>query len=296
MSKEYEYYSVILNSNHIVKGTKNSVFKYDFRQGIKFKNASMFMSSLNMFYSWFNITSALNNNKFSYKWFDTNGELNDVHTVTIDDGNYNINDLNEYLQSILVSRGHYIKQVSSGNHIYHLELTSNPNYYAIQLNCYAMRTESGDYVRGSTEWAWPTVATTVQIIFSTSNLFNDLLGFLPWTYPAVSDTNNHTFLSEVTPDMNPVSSLMMTSSICTQGGFSDPDNIIFSFTSGTTGFGSMIEKAPVIKNFIKIRDGQYTNFTIEFLDQYYRRVDILDPSTVITVIFKVPKEKVLFER
>jgi hypothetical protein len=291
--QEYDYYSVILNSSNIVPGTKNSVFKYNFRQGIKFENASVSMANLNMFNSWFNISSALNNNKFSYKWFDSLGVLSEVYTVTYKDGNYNINDLNEFMQSILVSRGHYIKQVSSGNHIYHLEFVSNNNYYSAQLNTYAMRTESADYVRGSTNWAFPTIATTVQLIFLSTSMFNNLLGFTNGTYPQVSDTNNHTYLSDFTPDMNPVSSLMLTCSFCSQGGFSDPDNIIFSFTSGSAPFGAMLEKSPVVENYIKIRDGQYTNFTLEFLDQAYRRVDILDPATVITLNFKIPRAEIL---
>ncbi len=298
MSKEFDYYSVILNKNNIVPNTKNSVFKYQFRQAITFKEASMTMGTLNIFNSWYNISESLNNNRFSYKWFDTNGDLADVYEVVFNDGSYTINDMNEFMQSILVSRGHFLKEVSSGNYIYHFEFVTNSTYYSAQLNVYAMRTSpagTATIVRGNTSWSYPDQYTCPQIIFNSTNKFNLLLGFNNGTYPETSDHLNHTFLSDFTPDMNPVSSLNMACSICDQGYISDPGNILYSFTAGSASFGSMIEKQPVNDHYIKIRNGQYLNFTVEFLDQEYKRVEILDPSTVISLNFKVPREKVLFE-
>lgn len=290
MSKEYNNYSVVLNSSNIVPGTKNSVLRYKFDSAMTFKNAQISLSTLNMYFSWFNISSSLNNNKFSYKWFDNTGTLNQVYDVVFQDGYYSINDLNEYVQSILVSRGHYLKQASSGNHIYHIEFISNKVYYTIELNIYAMMTEEAagaSYVRGSTDWGFPTVYTTVQVILNSTNKFSSLIGFENKTYPEVSDTNNHVFSSTVSPVMEPIYTVLLLCSFATQGGYSNPDNIIYSFTNTGAGFGDIIEKTPFVNNYVNIRDGVYSNFTIELVDQNYQRIDIRDPSILAIMNFKI---------
>ena len=288
--KEYKYQTLILNSSHIVEGSKNSVFKYSFDKSLEFKNAQIAINTINIYFSWFNISSALNNNKFTYKWFDAFGELNETFQIVIKDGYYNINDLNEYVQSILVSRGHYLQHVSSGNYVYHFEFISNKAYYSVELNCYAMMTSEAagaDYIRGSTDWAFPSEYTTVQVILNSTNLFSSLIGFENGVYPEVSDENNHVFESSKAPIIDPISSVIVLCSFATQGGFSNPDNAIYSFTPGNISFGAMIEKTPVIQNYINIRDGVYSSFTIEFVNQHYRRININDPETVIMVNLKI---------
>lgn len=292
MSKKYKQYSVVLNNSHLVAGAKNSTLKYNFESAQKFENAKISLNTLNVYFSWFNISSNLNNNKFSYKWFDSNGLLNQVFDITIKDGYYSVNNLNEYVQSILVSRGHYLQQVSSGNYVYHIEFTSNAVYYTIELNTYAMRTASVDFVRGSTDWAFPTAYTTVQVIINSTNLFGKLIGFAAGTYPEITNNQNHVHISSFSPIMDPISSILMLCSFATQGGFSNPDNIIYSFTTGSSGFGDMIEKTPVSENYVNIRDGIYSNFTIDLVDQAYNKIDIRDPSILVMVNFRIEdKEK-----
>lgn len=292
MSKKYKQYSVVLNNSHLVAGAKNSTLRYNFESAQKFENAQISLNTLNVYFSWFNISSNLNNNKFSYKWFDSNGILNQVFDIEIRDGYYSVNNLNEYVQSILVSRGHYLQQVSSGNYVYHIEFTSNPVYYTIELNTYAMRTASVDFVRGSTDWAFPAAYTTVQVIINSTNQFGKLIGFASGVYPTISDNQNKVHVSSFSPIMDPISSILMLCSFATQGGFSNPDNIIYSFTTGSSGFGDMIEKTPVSENYVNIRDGIYSNFTIDLVDQAYNKIDIRDPSILVMVNFRIEvKEK-----
>jgi hypothetical protein len=294
MNKDYKSYSVVLNRSNIVKNTNNSVLKYSFDSAISFKDAQISLNTINLYFSWFNISAALGNNRFSYKWFDGSGQLNTVYDVLIKDGYYSVNNLNEYLQSILVSRGHYLQQVSSGNYIYFFEFVTNAVYYAIELNVYAMRTASSagaDYVRGSTDWAYPAAFTTPQVILNSTNKFNQLIGFANGVYPENTDSNNHVFTSSIAPVLEPISTVLLLCSFATQGGFSNPDNIIYSFTTGGSSFGDMIEKTPVVNNSVSIRDGVYSNFTIELVDQNYQRIDIKDPSVLVMVNIRMPVEK-----
>lgn len=289
--KEWDYYTVILNKSNIVPGTSNSVMRYDFNSSIRFENASMSLTSLNIYNSWFNVSSKLENNQFSYKWFDSSGDLSQTFNITIPDGYYSVNDLNEVTQKFLYSRGHYLKEVATGNIAYHIEFLTNATYYAVQMNVYSMMTAlvaGSNYVRGTSDWAFPAETTCIQITIPSSNKFNQLIGITPGVYPSVVDGQTHEYLSDTTPTMDPVSSLMVQCSIISQGGFSNPDNILFSFTSGSASFGDMIDKEPSRENYIKIRDGVYQYFTIEFVDQEFRKVDIRDNSIVLMLTFKVP--------
>lgn len=292
-SKYHQQYSVVLNTNNVVPNTKNSVLKYKFDNAMTFKNAYVSLNTLNIFHSWFNISSDLNNNKLSYMWFDSSGNLTVSHEIIITDGYYSVNNLNEKIQSIFRSRGHYVQKVSDSTIGYYIEFIENASYYSIQLNCFAMMTSAqagSAYTRGSTSWAFPSVKTTVQCIIQSSNKFSQLIGFQPGTYPTVSSTSDRTFLSTITPNMNPVSSVLMTCSFCSQGGFSNPDNIIYSFTADTI-FGGMIDKAPSNAHYVKIRDGVYTHFTIEFVDQNLQRIDIKDPQILVMLNFRIPSEE-----
>jgi hypothetical protein len=295
MVKEYQQYSVILNSKNIVPGSNNSVLKYDFDTALKFENAQVAVNTVNIYFSWFNISDALNNNKFSYKWFDIDGNLTQVFNIVIKDGYYNVNNLNEYIQSILVSRGHYLVHEPSGKFVYHIELVTNPVYYTIEMNLYAMMSLASAgaiYIKGSTDWGLPNEATTIQVILNSTNLFSSLIGFENGTYPEVSDTNNYIFSSTKAPVMDPISSLMMTCSFASQGGFSNPDNIIYSFTSSGVKFGGLVEKQPVLENYVNIRDGTYSNFTIELLNQNFQRINIKDSDMLIILNFRLVKPEI----
>ena len=152
-------------------GSKNSVLRYNFVSANTFEGADLSLISAVVNSAWFNISSALNNNTFTYKWLDERGDLTETVTITIQDGYYDINNLNEYIQNRLYNKGHYIKHVASGNVIYPFLLRTNMAYYAVQLDVYPIRSESVDYVRGSTEWGWPDDFITPQFIISSTNSF-----------------------------------------------------------------------------------------------------------------------------
>ena len=52
------------------------------------------------------------------------------------------------------------------------------------------------------------------------------------------------------------------------------------------------EKTPVLENYVNVRDGQYSSFTIEFVDQNYRRINIKDPELLVILNFKLVKPEI----
>ena len=291
-------YVIILNSINIVPGSSNTKLRYNFPKSIKFeKNSQIALSTLNMFYSWFNINASLyNNNKLQYVWFDATGSLNTTYTINIPDGYYSVETIIEFVQSILVTNGHYLTRVSDGKYIYHIEFVSNPTYYAVQLNVYYMLAlaESTGYTRGQTTWNFPTARTCPQVIINSTNNFKSLIGFNAGTFPSINNaTTFQTFLSTSTPTLSPVSSLVMTCSLCQQD-LSTPDNILFCFTAGQTVFGDTIDIKASAMSFVDIRAGSYNFIELNFLDQNMNMLNIRDPQMIVMLTIRTLEQDGVF--
>jgi len=58
--------TIILNQGNIVPDGQNNKLVYRFPNSVNLNDAYLAVSSVVMFYSWFNITSQYNNNVFTY--------------------------------------------------------------------------------------------------------------------------------------------------------------------------------------------------------------------------------------
>ena len=127
--------TVILSSSNIV-GTGNNTLTYNFPTTATFKNDYIAVASVSLYYSWFNISSALGNNTFTYTWDSVGGAT----TITIPDGLYEVSTLNDYLQSKFIANGHYLVQTSTSQNVYFGEFVINPAQYVVQINTYSIPT------------------------------------------------------------------------------------------------------------------------------------------------------------
>jgi hypothetical protein len=283
--------TIILTERNIEKNTNNSSLLYSFQGSTTFKKSTIALASVNLFFSWFNITKKYNNT-LSYTWFDINGILNQIIEITIPDGYYSVNTLNEFLQSEFVKKGHYLIDNSNNKYIYFLEIQSNSTYYSIQLNLYPMITNenSNNYTRGGTDWMYPLISITPQFIFSDKKDFKILLGFTLNTYPENTSSQIKSFLSENTPRLNPVSSIFVKCSLC-NNKYSTPNDILYNFTTGSVEFGNIIDVQPRVETFLSIRDQSVYDIRIQFLDQDLNTLDIRDPQMVVVLSIKEDMEK-----
>ena len=92
-----------------VDGIENNTKSHDFT--VRFnppleldKNKKYYvgLGSMNMAYSWYNVSSNYNNNTLKYS--QDSGKT--WHTITIPNGNFSYNELNSYIQSEIESNGH----------------------------------------------------------------------------------------------------------------------------------------------------------------------------------------------
>ena len=266
--------TILFNSNNVLVGSNNSKYQYFFPQGgATFKNAKVCLSSLSIYYSWFNIRASYNNNTFGYYWI--NGTL---VNITLEDGFYTVGDLNEKLQSIMISNGHYLID-DNGDYVYYLEMQENPVRYAIQVNCYATPAAL------PAGWSYP-VNSPVAVnglgprLVVNNNAFQNIIGFTQGIYPAVAQNTNQSFLSSFTPQVGPISSVLLLCSIINNN--LGNNNLLYSF-SPNVAFGSQINIEPPNHIWMDVLDGNYTNIRVDFVDQNFNSIPINDNNLVMTL-------------
>jgi len=275
---------ILLTSNNIVnRDVGNNRLVYEFQQGgIQFKSNEIALGTAQLYYSWYNITSAYKNNTYSYRW--TNGI---TYSVTMPDGNYSVAEINTYLQNIMVANTHYLIETSTGDFRYFIEWETNETFYAIQLNEYVVPTvlPTGYTLPAGATWTFPAVASTPQIIVA-SNAFRDIIGFSAGTYPpAVPQATTYSILSSIAPQVNPISSLQITCSICSNP-YSSQSKVIYAFGVPETLFGGQILISVPEYAFTKVVDGTYNQFEISIVDQNGFPVQLRDPQISIMLVIK----------
>jgi hypothetical protein len=119
---------LVLNQSNLVQDGQNNKLIYHFPNSVNLTNKYIAISQINMYYSWFNITQAIGNNKFSYTW--TSGAITTVYNVVIPDGLYEIAEINSYLQFFMISAGTF--WFDANNNYFPVQLLLNPTRYSIQ--------------------------------------------------------------------------------------------------------------------------------------------------------------------
>jgi len=298
--------NIVLNASNI-SNSNNSQLTYRFPRDIELKNHEVVLSHMNMFFSWFNVSAANNNNKFSYNWpWSTTGTT--VFDVTIEDGYYDPLMIYEILLLKMVENGHYLVLTSDpDNIVVFIEMSINPTYYSIEfqfssigkymsiggseyLKTVAPADNVGDDVLCQTPTGW-TVPTGTSyeapsIIIPDTN-FGKLLGFavgtVAATVPAITTINTrYTVPAPMPAQMKPQSAFIITCSLVSNI-MSSPSNVIASFSvPGSATIGDMI--SPNISEiWSHVQPGTYSEVRIQILDQNYVPLAVIDPSMLFVL-------------
>jgi hypothetical protein len=275
--------SIILNSSNVQANGFNNILVYDFPAGsVSFQDAKIAVASISMYYSWFNITSAntesqYNNNLFTYTW--PSGTSSATYQVLIQDGYYSAESLNAYLQSIMLSNGHYLED-EDGNNLFYIEILENPTKYAIELRSYAIPSGLPSGYTNPASLTLPNTSKTPQINILSNNNFKDIVGFTSGSYPSVVQSSNYSITSNYTPQFSPVSSLVLLLDFL-DNKLANPSSVFYTFSAVGTSFGGLIQETPSTLLYNKIRDGQYAQIKLSILDQSLRPVFIKDTNMTL---------------
>lgn len=279
-------FQVTLNKNNLdPNDQKKSTYRYSFAGTQYFKDTKIALAKVNLFYSWFNISAALNNNKFDYIFTDGSGST--TYNLTIPDGFYTIADLNSFLQFDMIDNGLFLVN-DAGDNVYYLEIVENSTFYSIQLNNYAFPTALPSGWSNPNSLTFPLTASTSQFVILNNN-FQQFIGFNAGTIPSTIQTTNQSNLSDFTPQVNPVSSLVLDCNLL-NNVTSNPPSLLYPFSASGTSFGGLIESSPVEYLWLDVNEGYYNDIIIKVLDQNFQRIDINDSNVIIQLAFRQLKE------
>ena len=277
---------LVLNSSNVI-GRDNNIYKYNFINGmftIK-EDSEIALSSVTMPYSWFNITSAYNNNTFQIIWY---GSATTTYTVILPDGFYLISDINNYLENFMIQNSLYLIDSSTGNYIFYVQLFTSSSYYSNQILCFAVPTSLPSGYTAPVGWPGFPASARTPLFTVLNNRLTVLLGFSAGSYPPVTQSTSYSILSNLLPPVgSPVNSIIVRCSLI-DNAVSMPTDILDSFSINAT-FGSNINYSPNYEKWISIRKGTYSSITITFVDQDFNNIAIIDPNIIITLLIKNKK-------
>ena len=284
--------TIVINSTNIVPDGENNKFIYKFPNSVLFKDDYVALSSVSIYYSWFNITSAFQNNIIQYVWDGV------TFTINIPDGIYEVATLNALLQYSFIQNGHYLVD-ATGSNVYYAQFLVNPARYAVQINTYLFPTALPAGFTNPAGVVFPAVTFNPSIILPAS--INVILGYTAgfatdpnignaFVPPAgddfVSKLANGTlsYISTQAPNIQPNSSLLVALSNI-DNAYAQPSSLIYTIVP-SVAVGEIINERP--PNFIwnKLIEGTYNELRLTILGTDLAPLKIRDPQITIVLVIR----------
>jgi len=301
---------LVFNQSNISNLATNSQLTYRFPNSVVLKDKYIAVSSISMFYSWFNVTQSAQTNTVIFTWDSGNPALSNI-TITIPDGLYEITDINNYFQYFCIDNGFYWIETATGNYIYPFEIAVNAQRYAVQLNTFLIPTSTplGYSIPGNFA-GWPTVTQNPIISFPTrfniivgysanftsnNNLGNAYVPPLPSTkvqnFVAKDSVGTLSYLSDLAPQVQPNSNVLFSISNI-NNPYTQPSSIIYSL-SPSVAVGEQIFQIPPNFMWNKMINGTYSEIRLNLLGTDLQPLLINDPNMTILLTIRDKDENVV---
>ena len=290
-------FTLVINSANLSNPNTNGTYTYNFiGGGFTVKDDTMVMlSSAQIPYSIFNITSAYNNSKFTLA-FPTGAAVGTYTNkfIEIPDGFYTIEDLNSYIQQYCITEGLYLID-NEGNNVYYIAFYVNPTSYAIQILLYLVPrslpvgwTQPSNWIGYSTY----TADRTPHIHLPPTSKFNEYIGFNSGQYPpTLPQLTNYSVLSNKKPPIaSYVNSIIVHCSLVNNPVVS-PSDILDAFQISNASFGENINYMPSVEKYVKLTKGTYSSMIITLTDQNNNPINFIDPNILITLLFRTNERR-----
>jgi len=285
---------IVMNGTNMVQDGLNNKLVYKFPNSVVFKDKYIAVSSISMYYSWFNITTTYGNNTFTYTW--TAGSTTTTYTILIPDGLWDISAINNYIQFNCITNGTY--WTINGTNYYPFELLVNTNRYAIQLSTYLIPTSLPTSATVPSNFpGWP--STTFNSVVTFPSAFNVIVGYTAGfasannvgnatTFGSASSSTNYgsknsagtiSYLSNTAPQVQPYSSVLFSLSNI-NNPYTQPSSIIYSLNSNVS-VGQLISEKPPNFMWNRLIDGTYNELRLTFLGPNLTPLTMNDPNMTI---------------
>lgn len=286
-------FTLVINNGNLSNPNTNGTYTYNFIGGgfTVDNDMEVMLSSAQIPYSIFNITSAYNNNKFTFN-FPTGAGVGTYtpFTVNIPDGFYTITDLNSFVQQYAISNGLYLINASGNNVYYTPAFYVNQTSYAIQILLYAVpRSTPVGWTQPSNWIGYSTYTSdrTPFINISFNNNFGDYVGFSPGNYPlTLPQTTNYSILSNKKPPVASIVNSIIVHCSLVNNPVVSPSDILDAFQIQGATFGQNINYQPSVEKFVKLTKGSYSSMIITLTDQNNNIIYLNDPNILLTLLFR----------
>lgn len=272
--------NLIFNSNNVVSGSFNSRFRYTFSGGGGYTiqdGDQIALASLQIPYSWFNISSFNMNNSYSISFNGT------VYNVVMPDGFYTITDIDEFLQAFCKTNNLYTL-ASNGDYVVYCRWSQNTSKYAIQFDSFPIA-----LMVGGSNPAGITLSSNIPLLIVPNTNFKAIVGMNTGTFPAVTQTSTYSKISDYAPNLTPVNSIIINSNLV-KNSVSVSSNAFNSFTPSSE-FGTNLIYKPNFPTWMTCETGFFTNIDIFLTDQNYNMIRANDPNVCIEVIIRSKGER-----
>jgi len=273
-------FPIIINSSNYVS---NNTYRVDLAHNTDLSDFDVSVGQAYLYYSWYNISSNLNNNKFQITFPTSGSSVTSI--ITLADGAYNITDLNNALQYWFISMGYYLIDSVTGYYTYYGAFQLSPTGYSVQWITNPLPTSlPSGYISGGMTFPISSDQHPQLTILSTND-FSDIIGYESGTYPTIA-TNVGIMTSESTnpPNVSPINAIQMRLSCC-YNPFSSNSTLIHVFSSQGVAIGESINASPIQLQFVPCI-GSHKTITLQFYDQLGRVLFMIDRNIVIKLIFK----------
>ena len=242
------------------------------------QNDKVSLKSLRLYYSWFNMSAAKNNDQFSYIWVDGS-----EHSVVLPDGMWDYGAFQSYLEEVLTSRGHYLID-ADGRPVHFIEFVANSVVYRISLVIRPVPAVLPENWTAPAGFVFPPNDTTPQLIVPPTNI-TQYLGFSAGTYPAAPQTTVFQMNGQTVPQVTDITSLQIQTNIVSND-FGPDHRTLHTFNVGQDTLpGAMLSEVPFYPDWIPIQSSsRFNQVELELVDQLSRPVRIEDPSGFICTL------------
>lgn len=272
-------YPIIINkSNHI----GGSTFQYRFGRNVDFNNMDIALGSASLFYSWRNITAAKNNHQFQI--IHPTSTTDEVLTITIADGGYEIADINNYLRWYLITNGYYIYNNTTGEQTVYCELRVNASTYSVEFVSYPMPTSLPTGYTAGSAITFPATTLAPQLTVLDNN-FGTLIGYEAGDFPATQQIVLTTTSSTQTPQLSDVINVLLNLDVVSNP-FSPSSFVIHSISPANTQYGRLITDNPNELSFVPCQPCGRDSITLSFTNQNGLALDMIDYDITIKLLLR----------
>jgi hypothetical protein len=277
-------FPILLNINNQVSTHQ---FTYRLSRPVDFSQYEIALGSVSIYYSWKAITAARGNNTFKIIW--PTAATTTTYTIVLPDGTYDASDLNAYLQYWSIQNKLYLINNTTGSYQYFIGVAENPSAYAIQFTMTPYVASTGfSQPSGAPAFSTGGYTPQLQIVDSGTTSFSAIVGLTQATYPPTQQTSIYSINSNITPQVDPVASVVMGCSNL-YNPLANNSQVLHTFTSAGVGFGGLITTSQGQGIAFTPMQGASSEITIAFYTQDMTPLQITDPNLCVRLLMRQKK-------